>query len=305
MPYTRGARVGDPVLVGGYHGKWLPREVAYNVPVSRAGLAAAGGALGAGIVLPLGEGTCPVGEVARIARYLAKESSGQCGPCQLGLPGIARSLSALAEGSGGMGTRAGHRAPRRGLGPWPRWRELSGVDIFVLFLAQVFTDDPAADVFRWWWFLPLALVSGHLVGCLMGQATRPGWRWDCTRCLVHGLCSHGRPSWRRPISQGFPVFLDTPCFCFWLEQQAAPAGGEDGAPPGRSGSSWRRPARLFPRRLPAGAPTSCGGVLPAEASSPLPDAGRDTGEDEGAGTRSGQGAHEGPAVARSGRYPAG
>ena len=49
--------------------------------------------------------TCPVvgeAEVARIARYLAKESSGQCGPCQLGLPGIARSLSALAEGSGGM-----------------------------------------------------------------------------------------------------------------------------------------------------------------------------------------------------------
>src|SRR6185312_6514743 len=42
-----GAKVGDGVLVGGYHGKWLPREVAYNVPVSRAGLAAAGGALGA------------------------------------------------------------------------------------------------------------------------------------------------------------------------------------------------------------------------------------------------------------------
>jgi NADH:ubiquinone oxidoreductase subunit F (NADH-binding) len=107
-----GARVADGVLVGGYHGKWLPREAAYNVPVSRAGLAAAGGALGAGIVLPLGEGTCPVGEVARISRYLAKESSGQCGPCQLGLPGIARSLSALAEGSGGWTRWTPRGAPR-------------------------------------------------------------------------------------------------------------------------------------------------------------------------------------------------
>src|SRR5216683_2890990 len=85
------------VLVGGYHGMWLPAEIADEVPVSRAGLDAAGGALGAGIVLPLGAGTCPLGEVARIVRYLAKESSGQCGPCKLGLPGIARSMSAAAE----------------------------------------------------------------------------------------------------------------------------------------------------------------------------------------------------------------
>ena len=45
---------GDGVLVGGYHGMWLPTEAAYDVPVSRAGLTAAGGSLGAGIVLPLG-----------------------------------------------------------------------------------------------------------------------------------------------------------------------------------------------------------------------------------------------------------
>jgi NADH:ubiquinone oxidoreductase subunit F (NADH-binding) len=96
------ASPADGVLVGGYHGMWLPTDPAYHVPVSRAGLAAAGGTLGAGIVLPLGEGTCPLGEVARVAGYLAKESSGQCGPCKLGLPGIARSLTALANGSGGV-----------------------------------------------------------------------------------------------------------------------------------------------------------------------------------------------------------
>src|SRR4029077_6018603 len=56
-----GARVADGVLVGGYHGKWLPREVAYDVPVSRAGLAAGGGARRGGGVVPLGGGTLPGG----------------------------------------------------------------------------------------------------------------------------------------------------------------------------------------------------------------------------------------------------
>jgi NADH:ubiquinone oxidoreductase, NADH-binding (51 kD) subunit len=77
---------GDGVLVGGYHGMWLPAGTAYVVPVSREGLAAVGGTLGSGIVLPLGDGTCPLGEVSRIASYLAGESAGQCGPCKLGLP---------------------------------------------------------------------------------------------------------------------------------------------------------------------------------------------------------------------------
>ena len=45
------------VLVGGYHGMWISPEVAYDLPVSRSGLAAAGGTLGAGVVLVLGEKT--------------------------------------------------------------------------------------------------------------------------------------------------------------------------------------------------------------------------------------------------------
>ena len=67
------ASPADGVLVGGYHGMWLPTDLAYNVPVSRAGLTAVGGTLGAGIVLPLGGSTCPLGEVARVVGYLAKE----------------------------------------------------------------------------------------------------------------------------------------------------------------------------------------------------------------------------------------
>ena len=96
------APAGDGVLVGGYHGMWLPAETAYVVPVSREGLAAVGRVLGPGIVLPLGDGTCPLGEVSRIAGYLAGESTGQCGPCRLGLPDIARDLAAVVDGSGGL-----------------------------------------------------------------------------------------------------------------------------------------------------------------------------------------------------------
>ena len=101
--------VSDPrgVLVGGYHGLWLSAETAYGVTVSRAGLADGGGTLGAGVVLVLGPDTCPIGEVARIAGYLATQSAGQCGPCKLGLPAIARSLAAIASGAGTYGRSSG------------------------------------------------------------------------------------------------------------------------------------------------------------------------------------------------------
>ena len=41
----------------------------------------------------LGEHSCGVAETARIARYLAGQSSGQCGPCVFGLPAIADDLA--------------------------------------------------------------------------------------------------------------------------------------------------------------------------------------------------------------------
>ena len=212
-----GARVADGVLVGGYHGKWLPRDIAYDVPVSRAGLEAAGGALGAGIVLPLGDGTCPVGEVARIARYLAKESSGQCGPCQLGLPGIARSLSALAEGSGGMDSldtarRAASAVRGRGACNHP-----DGTSRFVFSAMDVFTDDMAAHVFRGGCGRP---VLGILP--LDPEHNEARLTVDWTRCQGHGLCSRLVPELVQLDSQGFPVFLDMPV-PFWLEPDAAQA----------------------------------------------------------------------------------
>ena len=98
------------LLVGGYFGAWLPVEAASTVPMTHAGLKAAGGALGAGIVIALPADACPIAETARVVRYLAEESAGQCGPCLFGLPALADALASLAysggsRGSGGSGGR--------------------------------------------------------------------------------------------------------------------------------------------------------------------------------------------------------
>ncbi len=199
------ASPADGVLVGGYHGMWLPADLAYSVPVSRGGLTAAGGTLGAGVVLPLGGGTCPLGEVARVAGYLAKESSGQCGPCKLGLPAIARALIALADGSGGIDAldtaRRGAAAVKgRGACAHP-----DGMFRFVLSALDVFTDDLTAHLFRGTCgrrvqgVLPLPGKDGEM---------RLSVNW--TRCRGHGLCAHLVPELVQLDGQGYPVFLDMP-----------------------------------------------------------------------------------------------
>ena len=138
------APAGDGVLVGGYHGMWLDAETAYQVPVGREGLASAGGAFGAGIVLALGDGTCPLGEVSRIASYLAGESAGRV-----------RSLQARAPHdrprAGGYRRRLGrHRGARRGApggggDQRPRRLRAPGRDDQVRALrVEVFTEDLAA-----------------------------------------------------------------------------------------------------------------------------------------------------------------
>ena len=104
-------------LVGGYFGAWLPWREAVDLPLTRAHLRAAGGSIGAGIVAVLPPESCGLCETTRIAAYLATQSARQCGPCQHGLPAIARDLAQLCHGSDPAARERAVRRMRRGGGP--------------------------------------------------------------------------------------------------------------------------------------------------------------------------------------------
>ncbi|HEX6931166.1 MAG TPA: NADH-ubiquinone oxidoreductase-F iron-sulfur binding region domain-containing protein [Streptosporangiaceae bacterium] len=260
-----GAGPADGVLVGGYHGSWLTAGEAYDAPVSRAGLAAAGGTLGAGIVLVLGQGGCAIGEVARVAAYLAKESSGQCGPCKLGLPSVARSLVAIAEGSGGveeLDTLRRSAASVRGRGACSH---PDGVSRFVLSAVDVFGDDLAEHFFRG--------GCGRKAGASLPLPVAPGeleLTVDWTRCQGHGLCAHIVPELVQLDQQGFPVMLDMPVPP-WLDREARQAVEMCPAlalrlTPAEPSVPARAPLPPQPAALPRFVPSpSFGGVPPARA----------------------------------------
>lgn len=86
------------VLVGGYHGVWIPAHEIESTTLDDPSLARHGGGLGAGVIVALGRSACPVQELAGTVAWLASESAGQCGPCAHGLPALAELLSSAAVG---------------------------------------------------------------------------------------------------------------------------------------------------------------------------------------------------------------
>ena len=99
------------LLVGGYFGTWIDAEPNLDLPLSDAALQPLGAALGARTLAVLPRGTCGLAETARVARYLAGESAGQCGPCVFGLPAVADALETVAA-SRPDARRALERLPR-------------------------------------------------------------------------------------------------------------------------------------------------------------------------------------------------
>ena len=95
-----GGASGPPqaLLVGGYFGRWVGAAAAAARPFSSAGLAALGAGPGAGLIAVLPGDACGLVETARVVRYLADESAGQCGPCLFGLDAIAGEMRRVAEG---------------------------------------------------------------------------------------------------------------------------------------------------------------------------------------------------------------
>ncbi|MER5428683.1 NADH-ubiquinone oxidoreductase-F iron-sulfur binding region domain-containing protein [Streptomyces sp. NPDC002588] len=91
MPLTRLLPLegASAVLVGGYHGTWIPAREAARLSLDAAHL-------GAGVLAALPASRCGLAETARVLRYLALQSAGQCGPCLNGLPRIATAFRTLA-----------------------------------------------------------------------------------------------------------------------------------------------------------------------------------------------------------------
>jgi NADH:ubiquinone oxidoreductase subunit F (NADH-binding) len=84
------------VLVGGYHGTWLP-VAALSAGVDRAALAPYGASPGAGVVVAQRADGCGLAQTAGILSYLAEQTAGQCGPCRYGLPVLAGEFADLAR----------------------------------------------------------------------------------------------------------------------------------------------------------------------------------------------------------------
>jgi NADH:ubiquinone oxidoreductase subunit F (NADH-binding)/ferredoxin len=212
-----GVGIGQGVLVGGYHGAWLTPEAAAVAEVSRESMSKLGATLGAGIVVPLPRNTCPLGEVTAVATYLGEESAGQCGPCFLGLPAIARSMAELLEGRVGDESlmairRGGQRVRGRGACKHP-----DGTIRFVQSSLEVFADDVKAHLTNGTCGRP---VQGVLP--LPGMHTQTHLTVDWSRCDGHGVCALVVPDLLRLDGDGFPVISDTPV-PEWLEEDARQA----------------------------------------------------------------------------------
>jgi len=101
-----GAAVPQAVVVGGYHGSWQARP---DIQLCHAN------GLGAGVISVLDGSTCALGELARVASWLAAQSTRQCGPCRFGLPALARDVAGIVAG-GDVATAIHHAQVVQGRG---------------------------------------------------------------------------------------------------------------------------------------------------------------------------------------------
>jgi NADH:ubiquinone oxidoreductase subunit F (NADH-binding) len=86
---------GRPVLLGGFHGSWVPWDALAEGAVSVDAMRAAGTPLGAGVLICPDEP--PAAFTSRVVGYLAAQSAGRCGPCRHGLPALAAAVDAGAD----------------------------------------------------------------------------------------------------------------------------------------------------------------------------------------------------------------
>ncbi|PRH77764.1 oxidoreductase [Streptomyces solincola] len=199
------------VLTGGYHGNWIDSVAVHDAVVSRQSLAAVGGSLGAGAILPIGPETCPLGEAQRVANWLAAETAGQCGPCRLGLPAAAGGLSDVLNGGGPAALEALREVTQavkgRGVCKHP-----DGSARFFASTLSAFTDDLAAHVLHGGCGRPttgvLPLPGPGYQDAEESIPTGEKLAVDWTLCKGHGLCADIVPELMRMGRDGYPVLAD-------------------------------------------------------------------------------------------------
>ncbi|MEO7370390.1 MAG: NADH-ubiquinone oxidoreductase-F iron-sulfur binding region domain-containing protein [Ilumatobacteraceae bacterium] len=86
------------VLLGGYYGTWVSAADSRRVTMDNAALRSIGSSLGCGALVVLPSDACGLRETARVLKWLAGETAGQCGPCVHGLAAIAGGMNELAVG---------------------------------------------------------------------------------------------------------------------------------------------------------------------------------------------------------------
>lgn len=100
-------------LTGGYGGAWVKAEDLIDIAWAPESMATVSGVIGAGILWALDDQHCGIRELASVARWMAGESAGQCGPCRFGLPAVADDLALLltAQADEGALSELNHRLP--------------------------------------------------------------------------------------------------------------------------------------------------------------------------------------------------
>ena len=132
-------------LIGGFGGAWLAPELG-STPLAPDPLARVGATMGVGIVVALPAESCGLAESARITRWMAGESAGQCGPCVFGLPAIADDLERVAAGRADAGVLARLDERCRSVVGRGACRHPDGVARMVRSALRVFATDAAAHV---------------------------------------------------------------------------------------------------------------------------------------------------------------
>ncbi|MFD6734969.1 NADH-ubiquinone oxidoreductase-F iron-sulfur binding region domain-containing protein, partial [Micromonospora aurantiaca] len=157
-----------------------------------------------------------LGEAAQVVRYLAGESAGQCGPCKMGLPDLARSVDLAVSGSAPVELVRAAAGDVKGRGACSH---PDGTARFALSAMEVFADDLRLHA--------TGEGCGKRVKGMMGLPGAPDANpqkltLDWSRCDGHGLCAHVVPDFIRLDGNGYPAFPPTPVPT-WLREGALKA----------------------------------------------------------------------------------